>query len=301
MDPVRTSIKALKSLPRFSDKNLLRSPFAPKRDAYRRGYLRKRWPNHSNEERQRWHPIGFEQGKCPWYLRVPVEKYYEHFDARRQYPPFSLQQLQLLHDTNVIDTNKPIDLATLCNANHFECIVADNHYGVHLTMDGIDNFYACVNIEVQHAKEPVIAAIERNGGRITTAYYDINCVAALANPYKYFKSGEPIPKRRLPPPNAIDYYTDAKNRGYLADPNEVEEERKKLAQKYGYELPEINDEAKRNLMRIQKDSTQVFFGLHAGHVVNLKDKEILEPLDPELRDYYGLPRLEEHDQKEIAC
>lgn len=197
---------------------------------------------------------------------------------------------------NLVDTNKPIDLATLCNANHYELEVSDNHYGVHLTSEGIDNFYACVNIEVQYAREPVIAAIERNGGQITTAYFDVKSVSALANPYKYFRTGEPIPKRGLPPPNAIDYYTDPKNRGYLADPAEVKKERFKLAQKYGYEIPEIQDEAKREMMKLRKHKRQVFFGLQAGYVINLKDREILEPLDKDLRDFYGLPSLKEEEK-----
>lgn len=227
-------------------------------------------------------------------MRVPAERYYQNFDARRQYPPLSLLQLQTMCDLNLIDTNKPVDLATLCNANHYCIEPSDNHYGVHLTLDGIDNFYACLNIEVQYVKEPVIAAIERNGGQITAAFFDIKSVSALARPYKFFEKGEPIPKRMLPPPNAIDYYSDPKNRGYLADPIEIEKERQKLAQKYGYEIPEITDPAKREMMKIRKHTRQVFFGLEPGLVVNLKDKEILEPLDEELREFYGLPRLEEN-------
>lgn len=293
MDPTRVSLKALKLLPRFTEKNLVKPPWAPKREKYAFGPYRKRWPNKSNEERQRWHPIGYEQGQLPWYLKVPAENYYEKFDARRQYPPFNLQKLQLCYDMGLIDGSKPVDLAALCNTNHYEIIVSDNHYGVHLTMEGIDNFYACLNIEVQYAKEPVIAAIERNGGRITTAYYDIKSVAALADPHKFFKLGEPIPKRMLPPPNAIDYYTDPKNRGYLADPAEVEKERFKLAQKYGYEIPEITDENKKKVLNMKKHKRQVFYGLEAGYVVNLRDKEILEPSDTELREYYGLPSLSE--------
>lgn len=287
MDPVRTSLKLLKYLPRFADDNIVRSPFAPQKYKSGRGSRRLRWPVKSNEERQRWHPLGYEQGRCPWYLKVPAEMYYKNFDARRQYPPFSLLSLQMHIDMRLLDTKKPIDLATLCNANHYDITVADNHYGVHLTSNGLDNFHARVNIEVQYAREPVIAAIERNGGRITTAFYDIKSVAALANPYKFFKTGEPIPKRLLPPPNAIDYYTDPKNRGYLADPDEVEVERQKLAQKYGYELPDITDESERKLLSMRKHVRQVFFGLEPGYLVNLKDREILEPLDPELREYYS--------------
>lgn len=37
---------------------------------------------------------------------------------------------------------------------------------------GADIFAAKINIEVQRASEGVIAAIERNGGVITTSFYD---------------------------------------------------------------------------------------------------------------------------------
>ena len=40
---------------------------------------------------------------------------------------------------------------------------------------------------MQWANEQSIAAVERNGGVITTAYYDIACVTALCNPEKWFK------------------------------------------------------------------------------------------------------------------
>lgn len=45
-----------------------------------------------------------------------------------------------------------------------------------------------------------------------------------------FPSGVAIPKRMLPPQHLIDYYSDPKNRGYLADPDLVAKERFILAQ-----------------------------------------------------------------------
>lgn len=65
-----------------------------------------------------------------------------------------------------------------------------SEYGVQLTDEGIDCFKSQVNIEVQYASEQVIAAIERNGGVITTAYYDIRSVTALSNPLKFFQKGK---------------------------------------------------------------------------------------------------------------
>jgi len=46
-----------------------------------------------------------------------------------------------------------------------------------------------VNIEVQWASEPVIAAIERNGGVITTAYYDVHSLYAMCDTEQFFNRG----------------------------------------------------------------------------------------------------------------
>ena len=55
------------------------------------------------------------------------------------------------------------------------------------SFQGADCFAAKVNLEVQWANEQSIAAVERNGGVITTSYYDISCVTAMVNPQKWFK------------------------------------------------------------------------------------------------------------------
>ena len=92
-------------------------------------------------------------------------------------------------DSKLLSEDEPIDLASLCATNHYHLDPHDNCYGVHLTDEGLDNFKGRVNIEVQHASEQVIAAIERNGGTITTAYYDLDSVIALYNPMKFFAKG----------------------------------------------------------------------------------------------------------------
>ncbi len=148
----------------------------------------------------------------------------------------------------------------------------------------MDNFKAKLNLEVQWASEQTIAAVERNGGVITTAYFDIFSVSALSDARRYFMQGHPIPRRLTPPADCIEYYTDPANRGYLADPRLVAEARLALAQKYGYELPKsvAGDE----LMRQHKDPRQVFYGLEPGWVVSLKEKAIYKPVDKELEKYY---------------
>ena len=77
------------------------------------------------------------------------------------------------------------------------------HFGVHLTDEGADRFEAKVNIEVQYASEQAIAAVERNGGVIKTAYFNLESVIALSNPLNWFSQGKAVPKRLHPPAGNI--------------------------------------------------------------------------------------------------
>lgn len=91
----------------------------------------------------------------------------------------------------------------------------------------------------------------------------------------------------MPPSDAIEYYSDASNRGYLADPEKISEQRLVLAQKYGYTLPKIEDDPEYNMLTARKDPRQIFYGLEPGWIVNLKDKVILKPQEEELLEYYA--------------
>lgn len=75
-----------------------------------------------------------------------------------------------------------------------QCIHLENqfikNFEFFVVKQGADKFKAKVNIEVQWASEPVIAAIERNGGVITTAYYDIDSLWILRMPHKFFQRGK---------------------------------------------------------------------------------------------------------------
>ena len=46
-----------------------------------------------------------------------------------------------------------------------------------------------MNLEVQFAPQTVIAAVERAGGNIRTAYYDAFSLRAAVNPEKWFLEG----------------------------------------------------------------------------------------------------------------
>jgi large subunit ribosomal protein L15 len=189
-------------------------------------------------------------------------------------------------DTDRLDIAQPIDLSVICNTGLYTIDPLHKHFGIQLTDEGANTFKAKVNIEVQWASEPVIAAIERNGGVISTAYYDVHSLWAVINPEKFFKKGEAIPRRMLPPQDAIEYYTSPANRGYLADPEKISWERLVLAQKYGYQLPVLENDPDYAMLIQRKDPRQIFLGLEPGWVVNLRDRSILKPTDEQLKQFY---------------
>lgn len=51
-----------------------------------------------------------------------------------------------------------------------------------------------------------------------------------------------------------------------------------LAQKYGYELPKIEEDPDYELLTQAKDARQIFFGLNPGWVVSVRDKAIIRPV-----------------------
>jgi len=229
-------------------------------------------------------PLGYESGSSPIQRKTTLERSYNYgIRFQRQFPPISLEQLQLMIDTERINPEEPIDMASLCGSKVAFIDPQKNHFGFNLTSEGMDNFTAKINIEVQWASEQSIAAVERAGGKITCSYYDLHSVIALSDPIKFFKSGSPIPRRLTPPSNLMEFYISAKNRGYLADPKEIAEEKLILSQKYGYELKEDDT----SLMKESKDPRQIFYGLHPGWIVNLADETIYKPSDPELEALYS--------------
>nr|CAD7197056.1 unnamed protein product [Timema douglasi] len=286
---VEKGLEMLKVLPRVCLANIADNPGSrkqPKRGRAQHGGDKHGAGNKGSGQRQNFMRLGYETGNTPFYLRFSREPYYKGHHLRRQYPPLSLLKLQKMIDTDRLDSSRPIDLSVICNTGLYSMRPDSHHFGVNLTDEGADEFKAKVNIEVQWATEPVIAAIERNGGVITTCYYDPHSLWAIINPEKFFTKGEAIPRRMLPPPDAVEFYSSAANRGYIADPALISEERLVLAQKYGYKLPKIEDDPDYEMLMMRKDLRQIFLGLEPGWVVNLKDRSILKPTDPKLIEFY---------------
>jgi len=270
------ALNLLRFLPRVSLGNICDNPGS--RSTRKRGRGQHGGDKHGDGKKgNNYQRLGYANGNNAFYCRFSYEPYYKGHHIRREYPPISLHRLQLLIDTDRIDPKKPIDITTLCNTGLYEVRPAEKQFGFQLTDAGADFFKAKVNIEVQHASELVIAMIEKHGGIIRTAYYDPHSLFALIRPQKFFEKGVPIPRRMLPPQDAIEYYTNPKNRGYLADPDEISKERLILAQKYGYELPKIEEDPDYDMLTKTKDPRQIFHGLESGWVISLKDQAIIKP------------------------
>ena len=159
-------------------------------------------------------------------------------------------------------------------------------FNINFVFQGADIFDAKVNLEVQWTNEVVIAAIEKNGGTILTKYYDKISIDAMQNPSYFFTKGQPIPHCKLPPQDCMEFYTSAESRGYLADPQSINEHRYELSQKFGYELVDLTVDPDYEMLTMRKDPRQIWHGLEPGWVVNLKDRTILKPKDQDLKDYY---------------
>ncbi|XP_072323864.1 large ribosomal subunit protein uL15m [Scyliorhinus torazame] len=284
-------IELLRRLPRVSLANLRPNPGAKTKEKRRgRGIHggKKSGRGHKGQTQRGNRPrLGFEGGQTPFYIVIPKYGYNEGHSYRRQYQPLSLNRLQYLIDLGRVDPNQPVDLTQLVNARGVTVQPLKRDYGIQLVEEGADSFAAKVNIEVQLASELAIAAIERNGGIITTGFYDPRTLDILCKPVPFFLRGQPIPKRMLPPEELVPYYTDAQNRGYLADPAKIQGARMGLARKYGYILPDITKDEVYCMLRMRKDPRQIFFGLAPGWIVNLSEKKILKPTDEELCSYYS--------------
>ena len=87
----------------------------------------------------------------------------------------------------------------------------------------------------------------------------------------------------MPPQDAVPYYTNPENRGYLANPDEISKHRLVLAQKYGYELPKIEEDPNYEMLMQVKDPRQIFFGLNPGWVISLTDKTIIKAKEWKLK------------------
>lgn len=151
--------------------------------------------------------VGFEGGQTPFYIRVPKHGFKNKF--RVEYKPFNLGYLQHLINTGRVDPSQPIDMCTLNRVNTLGRI----EHGIKLLADGADSFTSKVDIEVSRASKAAIDAIERNGGTITTTYFNKLGLRVHLKPEKYEEGRKP--RQALPDKYDMKYYLNPENRGYL--------------------------------------------------------------------------------------
>ncbi|ULU09905.1 hypothetical protein L3Y34_014340 [Caenorhabditis briggsae] len=206
-------------------------------------------------------------------------------NTRREYIPLSLVEFARLIDLGWINPRLPIDVSTLWATQKFQINPKILQYNFDLTEKGADSFPYPIDIEVQYATQSAIAAVEKAGGRVRTAYYDVESLEAAVNPKAWFEKGRVVPRRKTPPASLIEYYMDAKNRGYLCEETEIEKERQLSADVRGYELPETL-----KITSALKSIDQVFHGIPSGCVVSLADRKVFAPKNEVHREYYSSQR-----------
>jgi large subunit ribosomal protein L15 len=151
--------------------------------------------------------VGFEGGQTPFYLRVPKRGFTNIF--HKEYVPLNVGTLQWYIDNGRIDPSKPIDMHTLKKAG----VAKKIKHGIKLLGNGSHLLTSQLNIEVSRASKKAIEAVEANGGRIVTAYYNRLGLRVLLSPEKF--EGKEIPRRALPSKHDMIYYLNPENRGYL--------------------------------------------------------------------------------------
>ncbi|KAI8354335.1 ribosomal protein L18e/L15P [Mortierella sp. GBAus27b] len=155
---------------------------------------------------------GFEGGQTRLIDRLPKRgfKNSEHKD----YQPLNLDRLQFWIESGRIDASQTITMKHLLDSR---CIhkIQD---GVKLLGDGKAEFKTPITIEVSRASKSAIKAIEANGGKITSVYYNELGLRALTKPEKF----EVLPRFARPMTKKdIAFYSDEANRGYLVGKTEI--------------------------------------------------------------------------------
>ena len=155
--------------------------------------------------------------------------------------PVNLDKIQSWIDQGRLDASQPITIQSLASSG----IVGHIKDGVKLLGNGASELKTPIHIVVSRASQSAIAAVEALGGTVTTRFYTPQAIRrikqrethpfislrwdpnALNNPNLTAKGAELLENRargmgfqyRLPDPSSrkdLEYYRDAKHRGYLS-------------------------------------------------------------------------------------
>ncbi|KAG2184715.1 hypothetical protein INT43_000628 [Umbelopsis isabellina] len=163
----------------------------------------------------------FEGGQTPLVKRMPKRGFFNQY--AKKYQPLNLERLQHWVKDGRLNPEK----VTLTELVQSRC-VHKLEDGVKLLSDGAEDFHVPVNIVVSRASRKAIEAIEKAGGSVTCTYYNNLALKVMKDPVEWM-SKRRVPKFAQPVKTKdIDWYSDPKNRGYLADPEAIMTEKAAL-------------------------------------------------------------------------
>ncbi|GAA5821206.1 hypothetical protein JCM11251_004512 [Rhodosporidiobolus azoricus] len=176
----------------------------------------------------------FEGGQTPLTRRYPKVGFTN--PNKEDLVPLNLDRLQHWIDRGLIDPSQPITMKELYETR---CIHSVKD-GVKLLGDGAEYFTTPnLHIIVSKASQSAINAIEKLDGRLIARYENRLTLRALTRPASFYAKNLPLPGKADPVSRRdILYYSNAKNRGYLA----LEGKERQASSVEGVEEPVIGGE-----------------------------------------------------------
>jgi len=212
---IERNLACLQELPRVGNNNIKNFRAAKKPSKQRRG-TKTQGKGHKGQGQRGGTPrVGFEGGQTPFYLRVPKHGL-ANAKPKYDYTPLHLNRIQYFIDAGRIDPTKKLDMRTMLVSGLLN--KSNIRDGVRLLDDGHTWFQGNINIEVSEATPQAIEAIERNGGSVTSIFHTMVSMRAHLKPEKY---PHPPPLER-PTRRQIEFYSDPCNRGFLANPLDIQ-------------------------------------------------------------------------------
>jgi len=153
--------------------------------------------NGQNSRTGRGAKLGFEGGQTT--LRQSAPKRGFHNPNKLEYWPVNLDRLQSWIEQGRLDAARLITMKELQESGLINKKVPT--HGVKLLGRGAPQFRHKVDIQISQASPSAREAVERNGGRVTTVYYNKLGLRALLKPDWFEKKGRLLPRPvRQPPP-----------------------------------------------------------------------------------------------------
>ncbi|GAA6017895.1 hypothetical protein JCM11491_001207 [Sporobolomyces phaffii] len=134
--------------------------------------------------------------------------------SKQDLVPLNLERLQHWIDKGLIDPTQPITMKELYETR----CVHGVHDGVKILGDGAQYLTSPnLQIEASKASQTAIKAIEALNGTFVARYENRLTLRALIRPFSFFAKSLPLPGKANPiTRRELLYYSNPKNRGYLA-------------------------------------------------------------------------------------